>query len=38
MIESNRQSGKTTRIINNVIEQLYSVGQCIATDHTCFER
>lgn len=37
MIESNRQCGKTTRIINNVIEQLYSVGQCIATDHTCFE-
>ncbi len=36
MIESNRQSGKTTRIINNVIEQLYSVGQCIATDHTVF--
>jgi len=37
MIESNRQSGKTTRIVNYVIDQLYSVGQCIATEHTCLE-
>ena len=33
----NRQSGRTTRIVDFVIEQLHSVGQCIVTDHTVFE-
>jgi hypothetical protein len=32
-----RQTGKTTRIANFVIDQLYSVGEVIVTDHTSFE-
>ena len=36
MIE-NRQSGRTTRIVDFTIEQLCSVGECIITDHTVFE-
>ena len=35
--ERNRQTGRTTRIIDFVIEQLHSVGECIVTDHTVFE-
>ena len=33
----NRQSGRSTRIINFIIEQLLSVGECICTDHVAFE-
>lgn len=36
-IERLRQTGKTTRIVNFVIDQLYSVGEVIVTDHTSFE-
>jgi hypothetical protein len=36
-IERLRQTGKTTRIANFVIDQLYSVGEVIVTDHTSFE-
>jgi len=36
-IEMLRQSGKTTRIANFVIDQLHSVGEVIVTDHTSFE-
>jgi hypothetical protein len=32
-----RQSGRTTRIANFVVEQLYTSGQCIATDHVMYE-
>jgi hypothetical protein len=32
-----RQSGRTSRIVNFVVEQLFSVGRCIATDHIVFE-
>jgi ribosome biogenesis protein Nip4 len=32
-----RQTGRTSRIINFVVDQLFSVGRCIATDHTVFE-
>ncbi len=32
-----RQSGRTTRIANFVVEQLYASGQCIATDHVMYE-
>jgi hypothetical protein len=32
-----RQTGRTSRIINFVVEQLYNVGRCIATDHIVFE-
>lgn len=35
--ELHRQTGRTTRIIQYVVEQLYSVGICIATDHTMYE-
>ena len=34
---SPRQTGKTTRIANFVIDQLHSVGEVIVTDHTSFE-
>jgi hypothetical protein len=33
----NRQTGRTTRIMDFTIEQLCSVGECIVTDHTVFE-
>ena len=32
-----RQTGRTTRIVNFVVDQLFSVSECIATDHTAFE-
>ena len=32
-----RQSGRTTRIVNFIVDQLYTCGQCIATDHIVFE-
>ena len=32
-----RQTGRTTRIVQHVVEQLYNVGTCIATDHTVYE-
>lgn len=36
-MEKNRQTGRTTRIVNHVVNELFSVGGCIATDHTVFE-
>ena len=36
-IERLRQTGKTTRIANFVIDQLCSVGEVIVTDHASFE-
>ena len=36
-IERLRQTGKTTRIANFVIDQLHSVGEVIVTDHSSFE-
>lgn len=36
-IERLRQTGRTTRIANFVIDQLHSVGEVIVTDHTSFE-
>jgi hypothetical protein len=36
-IERFRQTGRTTRIANFVIDQLHSVGEVIVTDHTSFE-
>jgi|688.fasta_scaffold2824111_1 hypothetical protein len=36
-MEKNRQTGRTTRIINHVVNELFSVGRCISTDHTTFE-
>jgi hypothetical protein len=36
-IERLRRTGKTTRIANFVIDQLYSTGEVIVTDHTSFE-
>ena len=32
-----RQTGRTTRIVQQVVEQLYSVGSCVATDHVVYE-
>ncbi len=32
-----RQTGRTTRIVQYVVEQLYNVGTCIATDHVVYE-
>ena len=32
-----RRSGRTTRIKNFIVEELFSVGGCVATDHTVFE-
>jgi hypothetical protein len=32
-----RQSGRTSRIADFAIDQLYSVGECIVTDHIIFE-
>lgn len=32
-----RRSGRTTRIKNFIVDQLMSVGGCVATDHTSFE-
>ena len=32
-----RQTGRTTRIVQHVVEQLYGVGTCIATDHIVYE-
>jgi hypothetical protein len=36
-LEKMRQTGRTTRIVQYVVEQLYSVGTCIATDHVAYE-
>lgn len=36
-MEKNRQTGRTTRIVDHIVEQLFSVGECISTDHICFE-
>jgi hypothetical protein len=35
--EKMRQTGRTTRIVQYVAEQLYNVGTCIATDHIVYE-
>ena len=32
-----RKTGRTSRIVNFVVEQLFSVGRCIAADHIVFE-
>lgn len=32
-----RQTGRTTRIVDFVVQQLLETGQCICTDHTAFE-
>jgi|LakMenE01Jun11ns_1017448.scaffolds.fasta_scaffold9903381_3 hypothetical protein len=32
-----RQSGRTTRIANFVVDQLYTCGKCIATDHVAYD-
>lgn len=32
-----RQTGRTTRIVHYVVEQLYNVGTCVATDHIAYE-
>lgn len=32
-----RQTGRTTRIVDFIIDQLHSNGRCISTDHTAFE-
>tara|TARA_R110000796_G_scaffold159388_5_gene276212 strand:- start:104 stop:373 length:270 start_codon:yes stop_codon:yes gene_type:complete len=32
-----RQTGRTSRIVNFAVDQLYSVGEVIVTDHTAFE-
>lgn len=32
-----RQTGRTTRIVQYVVEQLYNVGNCVATDHIVYE-
>lgn len=32
-----RQSGKSSRIADFAVDQLYSVGEVIVTDHTVFE-
>lgn len=35
--KEHRQTGRSTRIINFVIDQLYSAGEVIITDHVSFE-
>ena len=32
-----RQTGRTTKIVQYVVDQLYSVGTCVATDHVAYE-
>ena len=32
-----RQTGRTSRIVNFTIDQLFSVSECIVTDHYVFE-
>ena len=32
-----RQTGRTTRIVQYVVDQLYNVGTCVATDHVDYE-
>jgi hypothetical protein len=32
-----RQTGRTTRIVQHVVDQLFSVGTCVATDHVVYE-
>lgn len=36
-LDKNRQTGRTTRIANYVVDQLLNIGKCITTDHTVFE-
>ena len=35
--EKNRQTGRTTRIVYYIVEQLMNHGECISTDHTAYE-
>jgi hypothetical protein len=37
MTDRNRQTGRTSRIVDFVVDQLFNVGQCIVTDHIVFE-
>tara|TARA_B110000902_G_C13717538_1_gene363764 strand:- start:108 stop:374 length:267 start_codon:yes stop_codon:yes gene_type:complete len=32
-----RQTGRTTRIVNFTVDQLFSIGEVIVTDHISFE-
>jgi hypothetical protein len=32
-----RQTGRTTRIVQHVVEQLFNTGKCISTDHIVYE-
>lgn len=32
-----RQTGRTSRIVDFVVDQLFQTGQCITTDHIAFE-
>lgn len=32
-----RRTGRTTKIVQYVVDQLYSVGTCVATDHVAYE-
>ena len=32
-----RQTGRTTRIVQHVVEQLHNLGTCVATDHVVYE-
>jgi len=36
-IDNMRQTGRTARIVDFVVDQLFSIGQCIVTDHIAFE-
>ena len=35
--EKTRQTGRSSRIIAHIVDELFSVGECISTDHTVFE-
>lgn len=37
MIEKNRNTGRTSRIVDFTIDQLLSIGEVIITDHVCYE-
>ena len=32
-----RQTGRTSRIVDFVVDQLFQFGQCISTDHVAYE-
>jgi hypothetical protein len=36
-MENNRQTGKSSRIADFIIDQLFSFGRCISTDHIAYE-